>query len=168
MRSRNMAEEKYIIYKLGEHKYSIKLSKINGIEHVYNLAPVPMGAPFIKGIVHLRNTIIPVYGLKERFGISEKPALYNRQLLVTQTHGMYMAIEVDDVIGIVPVLESNIKAVPNVVRGEETGYMENVIRVTLPETTEEEIILSISIDDIMSDAEFDSVLDSLEQTKNQE
>ncbi len=163
-----MAEVKYIVYKLGEQKYSMKLSEINGIEHTYNVVPVPLGAQYIKGIIHLREKVIPIYDLKEKFNITDVPAVCNKQILISETHGISLAFEVDDVIGIVPVPEENIKEIPDVVKTDETGYLENVVKVVLPDTKKGDIMLSISVDRIMSDKDFEKVSNALESTQTEE
>lgn len=160
-----MAETKYIIFVLGQQKYSMRLYNINGIEQVYNLVPVPVGAEFIKGIIHLRNSVIPVYDLKERFGIDEEPDICNRQLLITETHGISMGFEVDDVIGIVSVPDENVKAVPEVVRSTETGYLESIIKVKFADSDAYEIMLSIAVDNLMSESEFDDVSNALQENQ---
>ena len=156
-----MAEVKYIVFALNDQKYSIRLSKINGIEYVYNIVPVPTSAPCIKGIIHLRNQVIPIYSLKERFQLDESVKAENPQLLIVESHGYKLGVEVDDVLGIVPVESSDVKVVPKVVQGEGTVYLENVIKVTLPEATHSDICLSISMDNIMSQDEFDELQQSL-------
>ncbi len=157
-----MAEIKYMVFGLEDQLYSLKLSNINGIEYIYNIVPVPAGAKFMKGIIHLRNQIVPVFNLKEKFGIEETNTSTEKQLLITETHGMKLAIEVDSVKGIIPVPEEDIKKVPEVVKGGDTGYLENVIKVTLPETMKTEIVITISIDNLMPDADFDNIASSIE------
>ena len=159
-----MALTKYIIFMLGEQKYSMRLSKINGIEQLYNVVPVPVGAPFIKGIIHLRNEIIPIYDLKERFRIEGEPEICNKQLLVSETHNMKLAFEVDDMVGIYAIEDEDVKSVPPVVKSEETGYLESVIKVDFPDTNTSEIIICVSVDKLMSENEFANVSEALEQT----
>lgn len=160
-----MAETKYIIFALGEQKYGMKLSQINGIEHIYNVVPVPVGAEYIKGIINLRNSVVPIYDIKARFEIEGEPSVCNKQLLVMETHGISMGFEVDDVLGIIPVSDEDIAEIPTVVRSDETGYLENVIRVSLPDTDKAEIMISISIDNIMSENEFVDVSNALEDSQ---
>ncbi len=162
-----MADTKYIVYTLGEQRYCMRLSNINGIEQVYNIIPVPMGADFIKGIIYLREQIVPIYDLKGRFGIDDSNS-GERQLLVTETHGFKMGFEVDDVLGIVAVPDEDIKDAPSVVCSDETGYLENVVNIKLPEEKEAGIMISISIDNIMSESEFANVSNALEEKKNSE
>ena len=151
-----MAVTKYIVFHLNDQKYSMKLTKINGIEYVYHVVPVPMGPACIKGIIHLRNEVIPVFSLK-RLEAAET------QLLITETHGMKLAIEVDTVLGIVNVEEEDIKQIPMVVHTEETGYLEDVVKLTLPESDQEEIVISIAVDTLMSDHEFGQIENALEK-----
>lgn len=157
-----MAEIKYMVFGLEDQLYSLKLSNINGIEYIYNIVPVPAGAKYMKGIIHLRNQIVPVFNLKEKFGIEETNTSTEKQLLITETHGMRIGIEVDCVKGIIPVPEENIKGIPDVVKGDDTGYLENVIKVVLPETGKTEIVLTISIDTLVPDADFDNIASSIQ------
>ena len=105
--------------------------------------------------------MIPVFSLKRLFGMPEEAA--DTQLLITETHGMKLAIEVDTVLGIVNVEEEDIKQIPMVVHTEETGYLEDVVKLTLPESNQEEIVISIAVDTLMSDHEFGQIEDALEK-----
>ncbi len=146
-----MAEIKYVLFNLGEQKYSMKLSRINGIEQTYNIVPVPKGAECIRGIIHLRNTIVPVYDLKYRFEIDSELEEGNKQLLVTETKGIKVGFEADHVIGIFAVPEEDIKKVPRVATNDNTGYLENIIKVNFAETNTSEIMISIDVDSLLSE-----------------
>lgn len=156
-----MAEVKYLVFLLGSQKYGIRLSVIDGIEKNYDVVPVPLGAEYIKGIIHLRDTIVPLFDIKSNFRITEEPELLDRQLLVTETHGIKLGIEVDNVVGIVPVDEENVKKIPIIVKSDETNYLENVVKIK--DGTKTEIVITVSVDNIMSDREFESVSDALEE-----
>lgn len=148
-----MAETKYVIFNLGEQKYGIRLACINGIEQTYNIIPVPKTAECIQGIIHLRDMVIPVYDLKCRFCTETELEYGNKQLLVTETGDMKVGFEVDNVIGIVSVPEENIKHVPFVATNENTGYLENVIKVNFLETNTSEILISIDINNLLSETD---------------
>lgn len=162
-----MAEVKYIVFSLGRQKYGVKLSVINGIEKDYNVVPIPVGAEYMKGIIHLRGEIVPLFDLKSKFNICEDTeGTEEAQLLVSETHGIKLGIEVDDVLGIIPVEEEDIKKVPNVVLSSETGYLENVVKVIID--GKEDIIISISVDKIMSDSDFESVSNAIDEVRSDE
>ena len=79
-----------------------------------------------------------------------------------------MALRWDYVLGIVAVLDEDIKDAPSVVCSDETGYLENVVNIKLPEEKEAGIMISVSIDNIMSESEFANVSNALEEKKNSE
>ncbi len=156
-----MAEEKYIIFTVGEQYYGMRLLRINGIEHNYKIVPVPLGADCIKGIIHLRGTVIPVYDLRQKFSIEEKGPK-EKQLLVAETHNISMGFEVDNVLGIYSVEETDVNKIPLVVHTEETGYLEGVISVPLNGASTPEIMLTIAVDTIMSEHEYEQISEALE------
>ncbi|MBP3621350.1 MAG: chemotaxis protein CheW [Lachnospiraceae bacterium] len=146
-----MAEIKYVIFNLGEQKYGMKLARIQGIEQTYNILPAPMSVDSVKGIINLRNIILPIYDIKYRFNIEEELLDGNKQIMITEVAGMRIGFEVDHVIGIVAVPEEEIKVVPRVATNDNTNYLENIIRVNFAETNTSEIMISIDIDNLLSD-----------------
>ena len=161
-------EEKYIIFLLNTKRYSVNLAKINGIESDYSVVGIPKSAAFIKGIIHLRNEIVPIFNLKERFELDESEKGNNVQLLICETHGIKLGLEVDDVLGIVPVEPEDIKKVPGVVKNDNTGYLESVIRVGLPGDKKADIILCISVDKLIDDEVFEELAELLEENPGEE
>lgn len=160
-----MAEVKYLVFLLGNQKYGIRLSVIDGIEKTYNVVPIPLGAKNIKGIIHLRETIVPLFDIKSNFRITDEPDIVDRQLLVTETHGIKLGLEVDNVVGIVPVEDEDVKKIPLIVKSEETGYLENIVKIK--DGTKTDIIISVSVDKIMSDNEFENVSEALEEVASE-
>ena len=152
-----MAEVKYLVFLLGNQKYGVRLSVIDGIERTYNVVPVPLGAKYIKGIIHLRDIIVPLFDIKSNFEITEEPDIVDRQLLITETHGIKLGLEVDNVVGIVPVDDTDVKAIPIIVKSDETGYLENVIKITENGKT-----------DIMSDRDFENVSEALDEVASED
>lgn len=173
-----MAEVKFIIFVLGKQKFGVDLSDISGIEQNYDVVPMPYGGTKdIKGIINLRGQIIPVLDLKSKFRITDECVGANKQLLVANTHGISIGIEVDDMIGIIALDESEVKGIPDAINGEETEYLKNVIWVSVDsedssrkqvrnQDGKRDVILCVGIDTILTENEFNSVSDALEKRKN--
>lgn len=141
-------EEKYVIFELSEQKYCMRLMRINGIEQESKIIPIPIGPANIKGIISLRGEVIPVYNLKTKFNLEDISYSDEAELLVAQLQDVKIAFEVDKVLAIETVSEKNIKTVPSVVKTRDTVYIENIIHLN------GDIYISISVDDIMSDNEY--------------
>ena len=163
-----MAEAQYVIFSLGTQKYCMQLSKIYGIEQSYVLVPVPAAAEHIKGLIHMRGYLAPVYNLREKLQIDEPSLTEEKQLLISETHDIFFGFEVDDVLGIQTVSETDVIEIPIVVKSDETDYLESVIRVPSADGTASEIILCISVDHIMSEVDFENIKRSLEESGNEE
>ena len=163
-----MAEAQYVIFSLGTQKYCMQLSKIYGIEQSYVLVPVPAAAEHIKGLIHMRGYLAPVYNLREKLQIDEPSLTEEKQLLISETHDIFFGFEVDDVLGIQTVSETDVMEIPIVVKSDETDYLESVIRVPSADGTAIEIILRISVDHIMSEVDFENIKRSLEESGNEE
>lgn len=161
-----MAETKYIVFQLGKYKYGIRLDIIKGIENDYNIVPIPIGADNMKGIIHLRGEIVPLFDLKKKFQVDDSTEGAEIQLLLAETHGMKLGLEVDAVVGILSIEEADIKPVPTVIKNEETDYIENIIKIDCG--GKPEIVLSVAIDHIMSDLEFETVSRSIEDVSPEE
>ena len=97
-----MDEVKFVFFVVEGQVYCIELLRIDSIEQSYRIVPVPLGAQYVKGIIHLREHVIPVYDIKEKFNL-EDTFEGEKQLLIAESHGIKVGIEVDDVIGIISI-----------------------------------------------------------------
>ncbi len=140
-----MEEFRYVIFQLGEQKYAINLMFINGIEQGYDIIPVPNAPEGIKGLINLRGTVIPVYSLRERFGMESRVDNPERSLLVVNYDDDLLAYEVDCVEGIEEISPSNINRMPSMASNEDTAFMEEVLRIG------DSIVIVISVDEVVSD-----------------
>lgn len=141
-----MEEFKYVIFQLGEERYAMNLLFINGIEQDYHIVPVPNAPEGIKGIINLRGAVIPVYSLRQRFGMDVRVTNPNRSLLITN-YGDEIAVayEVDSVVGIEEMDPANINRMPEIASNDETSFMEEVLHI------KNDIVISISVDEVITD-----------------
>ena len=65
-------EGKHLIFQLGERLYGIPILKVNEINGLMDITPVPKTPNFMKGIINLRGKIIPVMDLRLKFDMPEK------------------------------------------------------------------------------------------------
>lgn len=140
-----MEEFKYVIFRIGEQKYGMNLMCVNGIEQDYHIIPVPNAPLGVKGIINLRGMVIPVYSLRQRFGMDSRVDNPERSVLVTNWDDTLVAYEVDAVIGIEEMEPHMINRMPAIASNEETVFMEEVLHIG------NEIVISISVDEVLSE-----------------
>lgn len=139
-----MEELKFIVFQLGEEKYGMNLLSVNGIEEDYHVIPVPNAPEGIKGIINLRGAVIPVYSLRERFGMDSDVDCSSKSLLVTSSSNTPLAYEVDAVLGIEELTQEQINKMPFVASNEETIFMEQVLHIN------KEIVIAINVNKVLS------------------
>jgi len=62
-------EGKYLTFSLGGQEYGIDILKIKEIIKMMPLRSMPQTPPFVKGVINLRDKVIPVMDLRLRFGM---------------------------------------------------------------------------------------------------
>lgn len=149
-----MEEFKYVVFQLGEQRYGMNLMFVKGIEQEYQIIPVPNAPEGVKGIINLRGVVIPVYSLRERFGMESQITNSARSVLITMCGDFLVAYEVDAVLGIEEVHPMNINRMPHIASNEETRFMEEVLHIG------NDIVIAISVDEVISE-EMRASLDKL-------
>ncbi|MCC6218847.1 MAG: chemotaxis protein CheW, partial [Aquabacterium sp.] len=70
----NLARE-YLTFRLGDEEYGIDILKVQEIRGYENPTRIANAPHFLKGVVNLRGTIVPIVDLRLRFGCNS--AEYN-------------------------------------------------------------------------------------------
>ena len=107
-------ELKLIIFKLGREEYGmdiLKVQEIRGYEPPTRIAHAP---EFIKGVVNLRGTIIPIVDMRLKFNCSQ--AEYNdfTVVIILNLRNRVVGIVVDSVSDVMELAPDNIRAAPDI------------------------------------------------------
>lgn len=105
----------YLTFRLDQEEYGIdilKVQEIRGYEPPTRIANAP---EFIKGVVNLRGTIVPIVDMRLKFGCSK--AEYNTFTVVIVLHLRHriVGIVVDSVSDVMELAQENVKTAPDVV-----------------------------------------------------
>ena len=133
---------------------------VRAIERCNNISPV-IGAPgFIKGVLNLRGELIPVYSIRNKFALPDKPLDENSMLILVNLEELSVAIMVDSVVGIINVMEKQVKSRPEILSDVNTDFVGHVA-----ELDDKRIILLISLPHLIPAVERQAMIDMLETGK---
>ena len=59
----------YLTFMLGKEEYAAEILKVQEIKGHTPITSIPNAPPFIRGVINLRGTVIPVIDLRLRFGV---------------------------------------------------------------------------------------------------
>lgn len=135
---------KYLIFKIGDRKYAIDLVHVNGTEQHYSIIPIPDAPEGIQGLINLRGKLVPVYSLRQRFGMNPRIDNPGKSALIARTSGIMIAYEVDQVDFIEEVEADTVKEMPKMASNDETAFMNKVLQVG------KDIIVVIDVNQVLS------------------
>jgi len=86
-----------VSFKLGKELYGIEITKVREIILITEITRIPETPVFLKGLINLRSTVIPVIDLRVRFGLAEAEQTDESRIMVIQACGRTIGIMVDAV-----------------------------------------------------------------------
>jgi purine-binding chemotaxis protein CheW len=93
-----MAEEQFIIFRLGTQDYGIPIAAVSEIarppDHITRL---PKSPAFIDGVMNLRGSVVPIVDLRRRFDLNGMEQLGSRRILILAIGGVTAGFLVDSV-----------------------------------------------------------------------
>ena len=103
---------KYLTFLVGEVGYGIEISYVMEIISVQDITLVPHTHAYVKGIINLRGTVVPVIDMGMRFGGTE--VIYTEQtcIIVLSMDDMSVGILVDGVQDVTDIDDENIQDPP--------------------------------------------------------
>lgn len=104
----------YLTFRLEQEEYGIdilKVQEIRGYEPPTRIANAPH---FIKGVVNLRGTIIPIVDMRLKFNCSKAEYDAFTVVIILNLHQRIVGIVVDSVSDVMELAAENLKAAPDV------------------------------------------------------
>ena len=60
----------YLTFRLGEEEYGVEILKVQEIKGYSTITPIPNTPAYLKGVMNLRGTIVPVVDLRSKFAMA--------------------------------------------------------------------------------------------------
>lgn len=111
-------QQQYLTFNLGEEMFAIGILSIREIIEYGDLTEVPMAPPFIRGVINLRGSVVPVVDLSVRFGRPSGEITRRTCIVIIETgtpenpSGQQMGIVVDAVSEVLEIPASEIEPPP--------------------------------------------------------
>jgi purine-binding chemotaxis protein CheW len=115
-------QQQYLTFSLGEEMFAIGILAIREIIEYGSLTEVPMVPPFIRGVINLRGSVVPVIDMAVRFGRPAGAITKRTCIVIIETsdldpavsgnHGQQMGIVVDAVSEVLEIPLADIEPPP--------------------------------------------------------
>ncbi|MGN0159952.1 MAG: chemotaxis protein CheW [Lachnospiraceae bacterium] len=143
---------KLVVFSLGEQEYGVEIESINGIERYQPVVPVPNSISFIKGIINVRDEVVPVLDLRKKFNMPPYGGdETERKMIFVRFSDMYLALEVDAISEVNDFSTDHIVPLPGIICNEETRLFKSVA------SCNGRLIVMVDVKRLLSDEELKGI-----------
>jgi purine-binding chemotaxis protein CheW len=136
-----------VSFRLAKELYGIEITKVREIILITDITRIPETPDFLKGLINLRSTVIPVVDLRVRFGLPEADLSDDSRIMVVQARGKTIGIVVDAVSEVLRVKHDQIAPPPPTVAGLGRDYLNGLVKL------DERLLILLDIDRIFVEQE---------------
>ena len=141
----------YLTFLLDEAEYGVDILKVQEIKGWDTATPLPNTPEYMRGVMNLRGTILPIIDLRQRFGlesIAYGPSTVVVILKVMHEHGSrIMGVVVDAVSDVYTIADKEVSTLPRCSASISTAFVKGLATVS------EKMIIIVDIDQLLNSGE---------------
>ena len=133
-----------LVFTLGEEEYGIDILKVQEIRGYDSVTRIARAPAFIKGVINLRGSIVPIVDMRIRFGLGEAQYDAFTVVIVLNILGRTVGMVVDGVSDVLELSEDSLKPPPEFGAAIDTTYIRGLA------TAAERMIIIMDIEKLLS------------------
>jgi purine-binding chemotaxis protein CheW len=148
----------YLTFKLGDEIFGANVSKVLNILEMTKITKVPKSPPYMKGVINLRGSVLPLIDTKIKFDMGETVSTPNTCILVLDIDingdPVHVGALVDSVQEVIEIDEAQIMPPPTIGSKYKSEFIEGMAKIN------SEFIMLLNMDLIFSTSELSLLRDS--------
>ena len=117
------ASRELLTFTLGNEEYGIDILKVQEIRGYDAVTKIANSPEFIKGVVNLRGTIVPVVDMRIKFGLGNVEYNQFTVVIILNVSGRVVGMVVDSVSDVITLAPGQIKPAPDFSSSFDTQYL---------------------------------------------
>lgn len=123
----------YLSFRLGEEIFALHVSRVQKILEMTNITAVPQSPDYMKGVINLRGSVLPVVDTRVKFGMTPVEAGKGTSILVVEIklegEGVMVGLLVDAVHSVLKLEDEDLLPAPRIGRTYESKFIQHMARV---------------------------------------
>lgn len=115
-----------VAFKLRNEEYGVSILNVQEIRNLTDITRVPFAQEFIKGVINLRGSVLPVIDLKQRLGLEETPYTDDTRIVTVNIGDLHVGMLVDAVTEVLTLTAKPIDAKKAVNGKELTKFLSGI------------------------------------------
>ena len=134
----------YLTFRLAQEEYGVEILKVQEIKGYSAITPIPNTPSYLKGVMNLRGTIVPVVDLRSKFSMDE--AEYNQftVIIVVKVGAKVMGLIVDAVSDVLNIPKTDIQPTPDFGSEVDARYINGMAKAG------DKLVVLLDIDRVMN------------------
>jgi|SRR5579871_3845593 len=113
----------FLTFKLGNEEYGIDILKVQEIRGYDQVTPIANSPQFLKGVINLRGTIVPVVDMRIKFNVSKAEYDQFTVVIILNIAHRVVGIVVDSVSDVTPLSADQVRPTPELGGIVDTSYI---------------------------------------------
>ncbi len=115
-----------VAFKLRDEEYGVSILNVQEIRNLTDITRVPFSADFIKGVINLRGSVLPVIDLKQRLGLEQTPYTDSTRIVTVMVDELQVGMLVDAVTEVLTIKTKPVDAKKAVNGKEITKFLSGI------------------------------------------
>lgn len=148
--------EQFLTFILSDEEYGVDILRVQEIKGWNAVTQVPNTPEYVRGVINLRGTIVPIIDLRIRFSMEQREygpttVVIVLKVISADDNSRIMGIVVDGVSDVYNVKKEEINAAPDFGEGVDSSFVKGLA------TVEEKMVIILDIDYMLNSNELASV-----------
>jgi purine-binding chemotaxis protein CheW len=138
------AAREVLVFILGGDEYGVDILKVQEIRGYDKVTPIPAAPDYVKGVVNLRGTIIPVIDLRVKFRLADVSYDQFTVVVIMRLASRVIGVVVDGVSDVIALTAAEVRPAPEFGAVVDASYISGVA------TQAERMVLLLDIERLLS------------------
>lgn len=119
-------EIQLVVFRLGREEYGVSILQVQEIKRMTDITRVPHTPDYIKGVINLRGSVLPVLDLRRRLNLPSNENTDDTRIIIVKVEEITVGMIVDSVSEVTAISQENIESPNSVVGGVAANYLSGV------------------------------------------
>jgi purine-binding chemotaxis protein CheW len=143
--------QSYLTFRLSDEIFAANVIKVLEILEIPKITKVPRSPAFMRGVINLRGSVLPVIDMRAKFGLPTVPDTVNSCIVVMnismEAQTIVLGAVVDGVQEVMEIEPDSIQAAPAVGTKYRTEFIEGMVKLN------DQFIMLLNLDFVFSNEE---------------
>jgi len=147
----NALERQFVTFLIGGEVYGVDVTKVQEIIGMTQITHMPNALSFVKGVINLRGSVVPVIDMRIKFNMDEREYDAFTVIIIVEVKQRLVGMIVDSVSDVANIPVGSIQDTPHFTSKIETDFISGIGQI------DNNLVIILDVDSVMTREEISSV-----------